>query len=285
MSKLSAHFRWCLTGTPVQNRLEDIGSLLTFLRIAPFDDLLEFRHHIISPVLRSTGAGTYNLRLLLDSICLRRTKMLLDLPTLNDQDRFLHFSKEERTLYESTQETIAQAMKQQVMTEKSSKAYLGIFQLQLQLRRICNHGTFLSTSISEDIPFDPAEAIAVLHNTTDATCAYCGLESSNMTGVKKRHGYLTTCGHLLCSKCVPRFEVALSTLEESNDLQCPLCPKKITKNYLLQSKARSKMGDIVSEKDPHAAEFDNKGLSTKVSKLIEDLEENISKGKGYDIGD
>lgn len=246
--------------------------------------MLEFRHHIISPILKSTGAETYNLRLLLDSICLRRTKMLLDLPTLIDQDRLLHLSNKERDLYEATQNNMAQVIKQQVMTERSSKAYLGIFQLQLQLRRICNHGTFLSTSISEHVPFDPAEAIAVLHNTPDATCAYCGLKSSNMAGAKKRKQYLTTCGHLLCSKCVPRFEVALSTSGESHDLQCPLCPKKVTKNYLFQSRPRSKMGDEVPENDSHAAEFDDNGLSTKLSGLIEDIEENKSKGKGYDMG-
>ena len=83
--KLSANFRWCLTGTPIQNRLEDIGFLLAFLRIAPFEDVFEFRRHIIAPIMNGTGRGTHNLRLLLDSVCLRRTKVLLDLPDLVDE--------------------------------------------------------------------------------------------------------------------------------------------------------------------------------------------------------
>ena len=189
-------------------------------------------------------------------------------------------------MYEATQKNIAQAIKQQVMTEKSSKAYLGIFQLQLQSRRICNHGTFLSacTGIFGDTPFDPEEAIAVLQDTTDASCAYCGLKSFNMASSKKRKGYLTTCGHLLCSKCVPRFEAALSTSVESNNFQCPLCPGKVTKNYLLQPRPRSKMGDELPDKNSYAAKFDDNGISTKISRMIEDIKENITKGKGYDMG-
>ena len=166
--------------------------------------MLEFRRHIISPILKNTGTRTYNLRLLLDSICLRRTKVLLDLPALHDQDRLLDLSDTERNMYEAAEKEMAQAIKHQVMAEKSNKAYLGIFQLQLQLRRICNHGTFLnaSTGISGDVHFDSEEAIAVLKDTTDATCVYCGLKSSHMVGAKaKRKGYFTACGHLLCSKC------------------------------------------------------------------------------------
>ena len=219
--------------------------------------------------------------------------MLLDLPTLHDQDRLLDLSSRERYLYEGTERNIAQAIQQQVMVEKSSKSYLGIFQLQLQLRRICNHGTLLKvrTGISRDVPFDPEEAIAVIQDTSDATCAYCGFKSANMPAAKNRKEYLTTCGHLLCSECVASFEEALSTSAvsaqvESNDLQCPLCPKKVAKNYLLQSKfSRSKTEDNVLENDSHAAEFDSNGFSTKISGMIEDIEENLTKGKGYYIGD
>ena len=219
--------------------------------------------------------------------------MLLDIPALHDQDRILDLSSRERDLYEGTESSIAHAIQQQVMAEKSSKSYLGIFQLQLQLRRICNHGTLLkaSTGISRDVPVDPEEAIAVLQDTTDAICAYCGFKSANTPVSNHPKEYLTTCGHLLCSKCVASFEEALSTTAlsaqvESSDLHCPLCHKRLTKSYLLQSmSSRSKMEDRVLENNSHAAEFDSNGVSTKISGMIEDIERNQSKGKGYFIGD
>jgi SNF2 family DNA or RNA helicase len=35
---LHARYRWYLTGIPIQNRLEDLGSLVEFLRVDPFDN-------------------------------------------------------------------------------------------------------------------------------------------------------------------------------------------------------------------------------------------------------
>lgn len=41
--RLNATYRWCLTGTPMMNRLEDLQSLLGFLRIRPYNNRDKFR--------------------------------------------------------------------------------------------------------------------------------------------------------------------------------------------------------------------------------------------------
>lgn len=50
---LNAASRWCLTGTPLQNNVLELFSLMHFLRAAPFDDLSHFREKIDDP-LKST---------------------------------------------------------------------------------------------------------------------------------------------------------------------------------------------------------------------------------------
>ncbi|WFD42852.1 hypothetical protein MPSI1_001502 [Malassezia psittaci] len=42
--------RWCLTGTPLQNNVLELFSLIHFLRAAPFDDLSHFREKIDEPI-------------------------------------------------------------------------------------------------------------------------------------------------------------------------------------------------------------------------------------------
>ncbi|CAN0086644.1 unnamed protein product, partial [Sphacelaria rigidula] len=74
---LSAKHRWCLTGTPLQNRPEDIGSLFTFLRMAPASSASVFKRAIGRPIQSGEDEGLARLRVLMKSVCLRRNKRLL----------------------------------------------------------------------------------------------------------------------------------------------------------------------------------------------------------------
>lgn len=67
---LESQRRWCLSGTPLQNRLEDLFSLLCFLRMEPWGNFSFFRSSVISrlrllaahPPLRLTFAHHSALR-------------------------------------------------------------------------------------------------------------------------------------------------------------------------------------------------------------------------------
>lgn len=95
---LSASFRWCLTGSPIQNMLEDIGALFTFIKAAPFDSIATFRQFVVNPFLEEGERrviASERLSLLLDSVCLRRTRDLLYLPDPRGIIRSVEFSSEE----------------------------------------------------------------------------------------------------------------------------------------------------------------------------------------------
>src|SRR5580700_441062 len=77
VSELKARSRWSLTGTTIQNRLEDIGALFAFIRATPFHSIAMFRRFVTIPFDESEerqAVATQNLTLLLDSLCLRRSK-------------------------------------------------------------------------------------------------------------------------------------------------------------------------------------------------------------------
>ena len=98
---LEATCRWAVTGTPIQNRLTDLASLFRFLRVDPFDDPETFRLHVSqSWKTRSDPQAVAKLRLLINSITLRRQKCAIDLPSRKDEIHSLEFNPEERSHYD-----------------------------------------------------------------------------------------------------------------------------------------------------------------------------------------
>lgn len=52
--RIQAHHRWCLSGTPMMNSVDELASLVHFLRIKPFDDFKEFaKVHILHTIRRN----------------------------------------------------------------------------------------------------------------------------------------------------------------------------------------------------------------------------------------
>ena len=52
MIDLVAKRQWVLTGTPIQNRLDDLWSVVKFLRLEPFDDKQWWNAALASSVRR-----------------------------------------------------------------------------------------------------------------------------------------------------------------------------------------------------------------------------------------
>lgn len=72
--KLQAQARWAVTGTPIQNNLLDMYSLMKFLRCSPFDEFSLWK----SQVDNGSMKGGERLSILTKSLLLRRTKDQLD---------------------------------------------------------------------------------------------------------------------------------------------------------------------------------------------------------------
>lgn len=275
VSILEARFRWCLTGTPVQNRLEDLAALVSFIRAEPLNQLFEFRKYIINPLLKGTEEGARNIRILLDSVCIRRTKRLLHLPEAIDEDRIIDFSMEERQMYNTTLADKIKLVQQNDSHERNEKGYFGVFQLHLQLRRLCNHGTFQKTLAQFPDPeatVDPNQVLEHLQEEGKAECVYCNLEITGLEG--KHRGNFTVCGHLICSSCLPLFEKAIQQ-DNKPTTHCPLCQEKITQNYLV----REQNASVAARKYQKINRFIEYGISSKVSTLLQDIKNWEDDGK------
>uniref|UniRef100_A0A8B9ST91 Transcription termination factor 2 n=1 Tax=Anas platyrhynchos TaxID=8839 RepID=A0A8B9ST91_ANAPL len=101
--KLRAGARWAVTGTPIQNNLLDVYSLLRFLRCSPFDEYKVWKYQVDN----NTKKGGDRLSLLTRTLLLRRTKDQLDaagkplvsLPQRSMQLHRLKLSADEQSVY------------------------------------------------------------------------------------------------------------------------------------------------------------------------------------------
>ncbi|XP_075887044.1 transcription termination factor 2 isoform X1 [Nelusetta ayraudi] len=102
--QLRARARWAVTGTPIQNNLLDMYSLLKFLRCAPFDEYKLWK----AQVDNGSKRGRERLNILTQNLLLRRTKDQLDstgkpLVSLPDRTCTVHrlkLSEEEKAVYD-----------------------------------------------------------------------------------------------------------------------------------------------------------------------------------------
>ncbi|XP_040278712.1 transcription termination factor 2 [Bufo bufo] len=102
--KLRAGARWAVTGTPIQNNLLDLYSLLRFLRCSPFDEFKLWK----SQVDNGSRKGGERLTILTKSLLLRRTKdqldhtgrPLVDLPQRTSELHQLTLSPQEQAVYD-----------------------------------------------------------------------------------------------------------------------------------------------------------------------------------------
>jgi len=269
-SNLNARSRWCLTGTPIQNRLEDIGALFAFIRARPFDSIAMFRRFVAIPFDESEERrklAVRNLTLLMDSLCLRRTKVLLNLPERQDSVRMVEFSPKEREQYERTSGAMNRALRHRV-GEEFTKSKFGMFQIQLQLRILCNHGTYQPefSWTRRSLLDEKGNARCSMGNRSEVTCSACSLSISMIDSDNLNRRYATKCIHILCSECLDQA----GQPNEDEPLNCPLC---------MISGASGSDSSTMTGKAFHESYLLKEGHSSKMDALIEDVRKDIETTK------
>ncbi|PWA24078.1 hypothetical protein CCH79_00018764 [Gambusia affinis] len=97
--QLRARARWAVTGTPIQNNLLDMYSLLKFLRCSPFDEYKLWK----AQVDNGSSRGRERLDILTRTLLLRRTKDQLDSmgkPLRTCEVHQLKLSEDEQAVYD-----------------------------------------------------------------------------------------------------------------------------------------------------------------------------------------
>ncbi|OTA54441.1 hypothetical protein K449DRAFT_454101, partial [Hypoxylon sp. EC38] len=139
--------RWCLTGTPIQNKLEDLISLAQFLQLPPVPTKASFQKNILGPLSQGGLNFARPLRAYLEAYCLRRSEKCLTLPPSRQEDVTLQLSTRERHLYDLLLDETRRQI-DSLVSEKDTVKCNKLFTAMMKMRMLCNSGTFSSAGLS-----------------------------------------------------------------------------------------------------------------------------------------
>ncbi|XVF19793.1 hypothetical protein REPUB_Repub11eG0141500 [Reevesia pubescens] len=281
---LVADRRWCLTGTPIQNKLEDIYSLLRFLKVEPWGNWAWWNKLIQKPFEEGDERGLKLVQSILKPIMLRRTKCSTDrdgkpilvLPPADVEVIYCELTEAEKDFYEALFKRSKVKFDQFVEQGRVLHNYASILELLLRLRQCCDH-PFLVMSRGDtqeysdlnklakrflrggntvegeakDVPSRAyvQEVVEELRKGEQGECPIC-LEAFE-------DAVLTPCAHCLCRECL------LASWRNSNSGLCPVCRKPVIRQDLITAPSESRFQVDVEK---------NWVESTKVVVLLQELE-------------
>jgi len=264
---LSADRRWCLTGTPIQNSVEDVFSLARFLGLEPFNKFEWFNRTLLRPLKSRDPVGFERLQVLLKTWCLRRTKdmrvgdpeggpprPLLRLPRKTLEVLRVPLDAGDRALYDRLFDGARAHVKKLERDSALGANYSQVLSMLTRLRQLCCASSLLPSSLMETLRnpdnsgmrvVDAAIAqlgkqhvdglLQALADAQDDDCSICLMPGCDV---------VTHCGHIFHRVCAQK---AIAELGRRGTGACPLCRRPIKSAELIEKPEYVELG---GEEDP-----------------------------------
>ncbi|MBQ7585133.1 MAG: DEAD/DEAH box helicase [Desulfovibrionaceae bacterium] len=144
-SSIQAHFSLALTGTPIENRLEDLWSVFDIINPGLLGNLNEFHRRFSGA--ESGGSAAQALKMLIRPFILRRLKgqVLDDLPELTEQTIIIEPTEREAAFYESLRRRALEHVDDGPQA-KGQKRFNILTELT-RLRRACCHASLADPNV------------------------------------------------------------------------------------------------------------------------------------------
>ncbi|CAK9866134.1 unnamed protein product [Sphagnum jensenii] len=291
--QLTADRRWCLTGTPIQNKLEDIFSLLHFLRVEPWSNYGWWNKLVQKPFEDGDVRGLKLLQAILRPLMLRRTKESCDkdgrpilvLPSADMQVVECELTEAEQDFYQALYKKSKVKFDKFVEQGKVLHNYASILELLLRLRQCCDHpflvlsrgdtaeyadlgklaNRFLvggkdGSAINRPTKAYVKEVVEDLKKGNKAECPIC-LEAAE-------DAVLTPCAHCMCRECL------FASWQSYGGGLCPICRQSLSRQDIITAPSESRFQIDVEV---------NWTESSKVTALLQNLEALRASGSSKSI--
>lgn len=245
---IQAEYRWCLTGTPMQNSVDELYSLIRFLRIPPYSSLERFNRDFSRPLKAKNPHGNskenamHQLQALLKAIMLRRTKdskidgkPILQLPAKTIEEQHTAFSKDEHDFYQALESRAKITFNKYLKAGTVGRNYSNALVLLLRLRQACCHPHLIKDleletdagpenidklANAETLPANVVERIKQIESFECPICFDAAINSL----------IFNPCGHPSCNECFDRLATqahANADREGGAGILCPTCRGKV----------------------------------------------------------
>ncbi|MBL8785180.1 MAG: DEAD/DEAH box helicase [Deltaproteobacteria bacterium] len=152
--RLRAPFRICLSGTPIENRLDDLWSQMAFLEPGFLGAREAFQQRYVQPIQQGNALAAQELRQRIRPFLLRRLKREVapDLPPRTELVERCELNVEERQVYDA----LRAAAKKEVMEELGRGGnVIAALELLLRLRQAACHRGLVPGQDGDGGPDDP----------------------------------------------------------------------------------------------------------------------------------
>jgi SNF2 family DNA or RNA helicase len=257
---LRSIYRWCLTGTPMQNNLDELQSLIRFLQIKPYCHFDSWKRDITGPIKDGRGGiGMRRLHYFLKAFMKRRTKDVLkkdgafgnDSKTTGGENFKIvgrevkevvaEFDYNERKFYERLESRAQESLAE--MVKKGNNDYIGALVLLLRLRQACNHPFLMKAKMEKD-----RDALAVGSTNGNRNQQSSNAEDDELDGLTNLLGGLS----VQTKKCdVCKAKLSVEEVNKGTD-RCAACDADLEENLSQerrkQRKHKSKKSKNIDEK-------------------------------------
>lgn len=269
---LRAKRRWCLSGTPIQNSIDDLYSYFRFLKYDPYSSYNLFCNSIKNPVAKTPVRGYQKLQAILKTVMLRRTKgslidgkPIISLPPKSIELRKVDFTEEERDFYTNLESESRSQFQEYKEAGTVKQNYVNILLMLLRLRQACDHPLLVKGEYS--FTWESSLGLAKKENFSEASLQICGICSDS-----PEDAVVSVCGHVFCKQC---FYECIT----GDDNLCPMA------NCNGRLSAMPSMHDSATSVHVETADSCSEGLPYESSKIKAALEILQSLARPQDLTD
>lgn len=283
---LKAERRWAVTGTPIQNKMDDLFSLLHFLKVDPYGEWTWWSKIIMKPIRNREEHGFSRLQSVLETILLRRTKdqKVNDAPIVSLPPKVINIRKitcrpDEEEFYQNLWNSSKSQFQNLEASGRVLENYAHILELLLRLRQACDHPLLARKSTANSPNLNLKNLARMIKESPDAlprmkqlvsngvdyedeACAICFESVENAA--------MGPCGHIYCKGCIETHvsNSPQGTLDLNQVPDCPICRCSLQGGYMLIPKKPETNSGGSNQKKFNR---DNWLPSSKIDALMQEL--------------